>query len=324
MNTNGAVIECRAVERRFRIGRGVFAPRRELQAVDGVSLDVRRGEVLAIVGESGCGKTTLARMMLGIMAPSAGEILFDGTAIADIDRKSLARRVQPVFQDPYSSLNPRKTLAAIISFPLVVHGIGTADERLARVADIMALVGLPRRLLHSYPSQLSGGQRQRVAIARALVMHPDVVICDEPTSALDVSVQAQILNLLQEIRAELDLTYVLISHDLAVVEHLADRVAVMYLGRLVELGTTAQVFDAPRHPYTRALLRAVLTPDPALGLPDLGLGGGFPDPLNLPSGCRFHPRCPEALPECAARQPAALREAAGVVECHLYAAALEA
>ncbi len=324
MNTSGAVIECRAVERRFRIGQGVFAPRRELQAVDGVSLDVRRGEVLAIVGESGCGKTTLARMMLGIMAPSAGEILFDGTAIADIDRKSLARRVQPVFQDPYSSLNPRKTLAAIISFPLVVHGIGTADERLARVADIMALVGLPRRLLHSYPSQLSGGQRQRVAIARALVMHPDVVICDEPTSALDVSVQAQILNLLQEIRAELDLTYVLISHDLAVVEHLADRVAVMYLGRLVELGTTAQVFDAPRHPYTRALLRAVLTPDPALGLPDLGLGGGFPDPLNLPSGCRFHPRCPEALPACAARQPAALRQAAGLVECHLYTAALEA
>ncbi len=318
MSMNAAVIECRAVERRFRIGHGVFAARRELRAVDHVSLEVRRGEVLAIVGESGCGKTTLARMMLGILTPSSGEVRLDGTPIADIDRKSIARRVQPVFQDPYSSLNPRKTLAAIISFPLVVHGIGAPRERPGRVAEIMELVGLPNRLLYSYPSQLSGGQRQRVAIARALVMRPDVVICDEPTSALDVSVQAQILNLLQALRAELSLTYVLISHDLAVVEHLADRVAVMYLGRLVELGPTAQVFDHPRHPYTQALLRAVLTPDPALGLPDLGLGSGFPDPLNPPSGCRFHPRCPDALPDCAVSQPAALREAGGMIECHLY------
>ncbi len=321
MNTNGAVIECRDVERRFQIGQGLFAPKRELRAVDGVSLEVRRGEVLAIVGESGCGKTTLARMMLGIMAPSAGEILFDGQALADTDRKSVARRVQPVFQDPYSSLNPRKTLASIISFPLVVHGIGTADERIESATEIMALVGLPPRLLYSYPSQLSGGQRQRVAIARALVMRPEVVVCDEPTSALDVSVQAQILNLLQELRAELGLTYVLISHDLAVVEHLADRVAVMYLGRVVELGTTAAMFDAPRHPYTQALLRSVLTPDPALGLPNLGLNSGFPDPLDPPSGCRFHPRCPDAMAACAARAPVPFGAADAMVECHLYGAA---
>ena len=318
MTTNGTVIECRDVARRFAIRQGLFAPRRELRAVDGVSLDVRHGEVLAIVGESGCGKTTLARMMLGILMPSAGEILIDGDGIVDIGRRALARRIQPVFQDPYSSLNPRKTLASIISFPLVVHGVGTTDERLAQVKEIMELVGLSHRLLYSYPNQLSGGQRQRVAIARALVVRPKIVICDEPTSALDVSVQAQILNLLQELRAELDLTYVLISHDLGVVEHLADRVAVMYLGRLVELGTTADVFDAPRHPYTQALLRAVLTPDPTQGLPDLGLGRGYPDPLNPPPGCRFHPRCPNALEDCSRTRPKKLTDDFGSVECHLH------
>jgi peptide/nickel transport system ATP-binding protein len=316
--TDSPVIECRSVARRFRVGQGFAAPRRELRAVDGVSLGVQPGEVLAIVGESGCGKTTLARMMLGIIAPSDGEIRLDGAAIAGIDRKAIARRVQPVFQDPYASLNPRKTVAAIVSYPLAVHGIGGAEERRARAAEMIERVGLPRRLLHAYPSQLSGGQRQRVAIARALVMRPGIVICDEPTSALDVSVQAQILNLLQTLRAELALTYVLISHDLAVVEHLADRVAVMYLGRLVELGTTEQVFDRPRHPYTRALLSAVLTPDPALGLPDLGLGSGYPDPMNPPPGCRFHPRCPDVMDQCRTDPPAALDDGGALVECHLY------
>jgi len=312
------LLACTDVSRTFRISRGLFSERRILRAVDSVNLDVRKGEVLAIVGESGCGKTTLARMMLGLLAPTSGQIAFDGVPIVGADRKAIARRIQPVFQDPYSSLNPRKTLASIIALPLVVHRVGTSAERLKQVEEIMELVGLPHRLLYSYPSQLSGGQRQRVAIARALVMRPEVVICDEPTSALDVSVQAQILNLLQDLRAALSLTYVLITHHLAVVEHLADRVAVMYLGRIVELGGTDQIFDRPRHPYTRALLGSVLTPDPSMGLPQVRLGRGFPDPLNPPPGCRFHPRCPEAMATCRTIAPRPEVDDAGLVECHLY------
>ena len=315
-----AILECRNVGRTFRVGRGLIARKRTLHAVDGADFAIRRGEVFAVVGESGCGKTTLARMMLGLLAPTSGGVVFDGTPIAAAGRKEVARRVQPVFQDPYSSLNPRKTLASIVSLPLKVHGIGDAGERRARVDEMMALVGLPRRLLYSYPSQLSGGQRQRVAIARALVIRPEIVICDEPTSALDVSVQAQILNLLQDLREQFNLTYVIISHDLSVVEHIADRVAVMYLGRIVELGSAEQVFECPRHPYTQALLKAVLTPDPGLGLPDLGLGSGFPDPLDPPPGCRFHPRCPQATETCRAVPPVPVGDRDGMIECHLFGA----
>ncbi len=312
------LLECRGVARRFRIGAGWLGRKKTLDAVDRVNLEVRRGEVLAIVGESGCGKTTLARLLLGLLAPSAGQVLLDGAPVGTIGRRALARRVQPVFQDPYSSLNPRKTLARIISLPLDVHRIGNPEQRRRRVNELMALVGLPRRLLHAYPSQLSGGQRQRVAIARALAIEPEAMICDEPTSALDVSVQAQILNLLRELRTRLGLTYVFISHDLAVVEHIADRVAVMYLGRLVELGPAASVFDRPRHPYTRALLESALTPDPRLGLPAPGLGAGFPDPLDPPPGCRFHPRCPAALAGCAVAEPVAIRDQTGIIACHLF------
>ena len=316
--SHAPLLECHAVGRRFRVGKGLFAEKRVLNAVDGVSLSVRRGEVLAIVGESGCGKTTLARMLLGLLAPTSGTISFDGVPLIDIGRRAIARRIQPVFQDPYSSLNPRKTLSQIISLPLDVHQIGAPNERRRRVEEIMELVGLPRRLLHSYPSQLSGGQRQRVAIARALSIKPEIVICDEPTSALDVSVQAQILNLLQDLRNELGLTYIFISHDLAVVEHISDRVAVMYLGRLVEVGIAAQIFERPRHPYTDALLGSILTPDPNLGLPDIGLGAGFPDPLDPPPGCRFHPRCPKATAQCRAMEPVAIHDEAGIIECHLF------
>jgi peptide/nickel transport system ATP-binding protein len=312
------LLECVGVGRVFPVGAGFFGGRKLLRAVDGVDLTVGRGEVLAIVGESGCGKTTLARMLLGLLPPTSGEIRFAGRPIGAIDRAELTRRVQPVFQDPYSSLNPRKTLAAIIALPLAVHGIGTSVERRRRVEELMERVGLPRRLLHVYPSQLSGGQRQRVAIARALAMSPEIVVCDEPTSALDVSVQAQILNLLQDLRRELGLTLVLVSHNLAVVEHMADRVAVMYLGRVIESGPTARIFGRPLHPYTETLLSSVLTPETHRGLPDLGLGPGFPNPLDPPTGCAFHPRCPKAMAVCAVTRGSTRADGDSLVECHLY------
>ena len=312
------VLECSRVTRLFRVRRGLFESPVPLRAVDDVSFAVRAGEVLAIVGESGCGKTTLARMLLGLLPPSGGSIRFAGRPIGEVGRSEIAARVQPVFQDPYSSLNPRKTLGQIVGLPLAVHRIGGEAERRARVAEIMGLVGLAPHLVHAYPNQLSGGQRQRVAIARALAIQPDIVVFDEPTSALDVSVQAQILNLLLELRQTLNLTYVFISHDLAVVEHIADRVAVMYLGRLVELGETARIFENPRHPYTETLLRSILTPDPGLGLPPGPFAGDFPDPLDPPPGCRFHPRCPRVMEMCASAAPRALTDSSGRVECHLY------
>ena len=317
-NEQHPALECKNVGCTFMIGKGILSPKKPLRAVDDVSLKINRGQVFAVVGESGCGKTTLARMLLGLLDPTDGEIYLDGQLISEVRSDVISRKVQPVFQDPYSSLNPRKTIESIISLPLRVHDIGTKESRIDRVSELMHLVGLPSRLIHSYPNQLSGGQRQRVAIARALIMEPGIIVCDEPTSALDVSVQAHILNLLQDLNDKFNLTYIFISHDLAVVEHLADWVAVMYLGRLIEFGSASDVLRNPLHPYTQALMESVLTPDPRKGLPEITFGRGLPNPLEPPSGCNFHPRCSKIIDGCDSKMPKLLPESDRLVECHLY------
>jgi peptide/nickel transport system ATP-binding protein len=315
------LLAARDLHCRFQVKRGLFSKPQPLHAVNGVDLEIERGEIVAVVGESGCGKSTLARALLGLIAPNEGQVHFDGAPLRSLAARGVARRMQPIFQDPYSSLNPRRTLGEIIRRPLDVHGVGSRAERRRKVETMMALVGLPPRLVHNYPNQLSGGQRQRAAIARAIIMEPEVVICDEPTSALDVSVQSQILNLLLDLRDELGLTYLLITHDLAVVEHMATRVAVMYLGEIVETGPAVDVFAAPKHPYTQSLLASALTVTPGAGVPDNRIGLAFPNPLEMPAGCKFHPRCPAALPVCASAPAPIVGAAGGFVRCHLHAEA---
>ena len=290
-------IEVRRVAKTFKAGK------RTVVAVDDVSLSVPEGGVMGIVGESGCGKSTLARLILGLLPADSGDIMIDGQRLADLDRKARARLIQPVFQDPFASLNPLARVRDIVAMPLRAQGRFGKAEVAKTVEEMLARVGLSKEMSGRLPAELSGGQRQRVAIARALVLRPRIVVCDEPTSALDVSVQAQILNLLAELRRDLGLTYLFISHNLAVVEHVASEVAVMYLGRLVEREPTETLFARPEHPYTMALLASVLTPEPGLGVPDVGLGDTLPDPANIPSGCRFHPRCPMAEPRCATTTP---------------------
>ena len=310
-------IEVRNVYREFRQRNGMMGASRSVRAVDGVTFSLPAGEVLGVVGESGCGKSTLARLIMGLLPPTAGEVRVDGRSLTGMDRRERARLIQPVFQDPFSSLNPRQRIRDIVGLPLAAQGDLPKAQQIDRVMEMLARVGISSEMAERRPAQLSGGQRQRVAIARALVLHPRIVVCDEPTSALDMSVQAQILNLLAELRRELGLTYLFISHNLAVVEHIATEVAVMYLGRIVEQAPVQDLFRAPAHPYTRALLASVLTPQPGLGIPDVGLGEAYPDPANIPPGCRFHPRCSLAFDKCAVTMPDNIRQDGRLVECLL-------
>jgi peptide/nickel transport system ATP-binding protein len=320
--TAAPAIEIKRLSKVFPVHTGLFSSPLHVIAVDDISLTMPAGSVLGVVGESACGKSTLARLILGLLEPSSGEVLIDGKRLVDVDRRARARLIQPVFQDPFASLNPSRRVKDIIGMPLVAQGNISTREVALRVNHMIERVGLQQDMSERLPAELSGGQRQRVAIARALVLNPRIVVCDEPTSALDVSVQAQILNLLAELRRDLGLAYLLISHNLAVVEHVASDVAVMYLGRIVERSSVDVIFRAPRHPYTRALLASVLTPEPGLGVPDVGLGDIMPDPAKIPSGCRFHPRCAIAIPRCRTEVPSAISEANGaMVECHLAGSA---
>jgi oligopeptide/dipeptide ABC transporter ATP-binding protein len=277
-----------------------------VKAVDGVSFNIRRGETLGLVGESGCGKTTVGRTILRLIEPTAGEVYFEGRNIFALNKselKALRRDMQIIFQDPYSSLDPRMPVGASIAEGLAVHGIGTPKERMEMVIDLLRKVGLEDYHARRYPHEFSGGQRQRIVIARALALRPKFIVCDEPISALDVSIQAQIINLLKELQEEFHLTYLFIAHNLSVIEHVSDRVAVMYLGKIVELTSREELYRNPLHPYTQALLSAVPIPDPTLKRERILLKGDVPSPLNPPSGCRFHPRCPVAMAHCAREEP---------------------
>ena len=297
-------------------------PRQVVHAVDGVSFDIERGTTLALVGESGCGKSTVARLLVGLLEPTAGAIHFDGqpisgpTGLKGAARRALQRRLQMIFQDPYASLNPRWTVEDIVAEPLREHAlVAGADARGARVAHLLQQVGLAAADAAKYPHQFSGGQRQRISIARALATQPDFLVCDEPTSALDVSVQAQVLNIMKRLQRERGLTYLFISHNLAVVRHVADRVGVMYLGRLVEVAPKRELFAAPRHPYTRMLLDAI--PDVHMsGRARTPVQGEVPNPLQPPPGCSFHPRCPHADARCRSERPDLLAVGGVRVACH--------
>lgn len=325
--SNKPLLEVKNLVKHFPITKGIIFSKQvgAVKAVDGISFTVNRGETLGLVGESGCGKTTTGRVILRLIEPTSGEVWFDGKNVPELRKdelRELRKDMQIIFQDPYASLNPRMTVGDIIAEPLHIHGLAKGKEREKRVQKLLDVVGLSSFHARRFPHEFSGGQRQRIGIARALAVNPKLIICDEPVSALDVSIQAQVINLLQDLQKEFGLTYLFIAHDLSVVKHISDRVAVMYLGKIVELADKERLYANPKHPYTQALLSAIPIADPTVKKERIILKGDVPSPINPPSGCRFHTRCPYAMDICKQVEPEFIDTGDGhFVACHLHPAA---